>query len=683
MNESTIRKWYAEFKEDHELVEIRVLEGRSVYSGYFTDVENILKALRSYDRQGCNFYWTLNSIDDACYSRTQRDCMIKAATTTQDDNIVGRDYVLIDIDSVRPSDTNATDEQLKEAQRVGNEVYKFLRDEGFYPPACCVSGNGVHLLVRCKLQNTKENTTVVEGFLKALDMLFSSEGAHVDTTVSNASRICRLYGMKNRKGTDRDPLRPQRESVIKDVPLGFRENSNPLAYFKKVADLLPEPPKKDRFNNYGGEKFDLDEFLDKHHIEVVKRTEYKDGERLVLDHCPFNETHRHPDACIYRMANGAIAFHCSHNSCSHYHWRDFRLHFEPDAYDQKEQEEYERKRQYYGRYTPPPPTIKEENEETGKKWLSMSDIVWKDPSELVSIQTGIVDLDKKIMGLSLGDITVFSGLSGSGKTTILDHFILSAVQRNYKVACWSGELQDFRFQSWLDQMAAGKRFVRQSYGYENYYYAPKDVCEKINKWLDGKLFLYNNDYGSHWSQIFNDIKECVEKNGTQLILCDNLMMLNLDAYSGEKNDKQTQFITELKDFAKKANVHIVLVCHPRKELSYQLLRKESIAGTADLTNMADNVIISHRVGNDFERRAKDFFGEARIGELTKYDVVLEVVKNRSVGIVDYLCGLYYEKETRRIKNDQAENIEYGWVENPVQGTFRPDDTEEEEDLPEF
>ena len=152
------------------------------------------------------------------------------------------------------------------------------------------------------------------------------------------------------------------------------------------------------------------------------------------------------------------------------------------------------------------------------------------------------------------------------------------------------------------------------------------------------------------------------------------MAMNIDCYDGEKNDKQSMFIKDFKNFCKRENIHGILVCHPRKEQSFQLLRKESIAGTADLTNLCDNLFINHRVGNDFERRAKDFFGENKVLEFMGFDLVMEVCKNRSFGVVDFLIGLYYEPETRRIKNDVAENIVYGWQEQPVQTTI--------EDIPE-
>ena len=199
------------------------------------------------------------------------------------------------------------------------------------------------------------------------------------------------------------------------------------------------------------------------------------------------------------------------------------------------------------------------------------------------------------------------------------------------------------------------------------------TADAINKWMEGKFWLRNNDYGSGFAQLLSDIKEIVEENGVQLVLLDNLMAMDLADEDGSENEKQTHLIKSLSKYAKSANIHVILVCHPRKEQSFQLLRKESIAGTANLTNLCDNLLISHRVGNDFEKRAKDFFGEAQVESMMKYDLVLEVAKNRSLGVVDQVIGLYYETETRRIKNDPAENIVYGWREQPIEMTIDPYD----------
>ncbi|WP_299230229.1 AAA family ATPase [uncultured Bacteroides sp.] len=664
MEETTIRQWYDIFKDNNELVEIRIMNpsDKRVYSGYFTDIETLLNEVKKFDH--CNIYFTLNVIDDACYSREQHNkIVLKPKSTTSDTEIIARKWCLIDIDIDKPSDTNSTDGEKELAKEVVNNIYKFLRDEGFEQPVVCDSANGYHLLLKQAMLSNLENTDIMKKFLQVLDMYFSTDKIKIDCSTFNPSRICKLYGTYSRKGANTTE-RPQRCSSILKVPSDVK--ATPNEYFYKVASYLPQPIIKDRSNNYGASTFDLDEFFNIHNIAISNKIETNNYTKYVLAQCPFNSSHSAPDSAVFRMKDGSYGFKCLHNSCSQFTFKDFRLHYEPDAYSKKEYGEYQFKQRYYNGNAKPAFVPQNEDDTKGKKWLKMSDIRYIDISKLIALPTGYVEFDKKVMGLLLGEVTVLSGLSGAGKSSWLDCVMLNIVQRGYKCACWSGELQDFRFQSWINQIAAGKNYVKKKEGYDNFYYAPKNVCDKINSWLDDKIFLYNNEYGNKFAQIFDDVKKCVEENGVQLVILDNLMALNLDTYDGDKYSQQTKFIYDLKDYAKKSNIHILLVCHPRKENANTLLRKESISGTADLTNMCDNLIILHRVGNDFQKRATEFWGAEKVAEYMKYSTVIELCKNRSFGIVDQVFGMYYEMESRRLKNTMDEHIVYSWQEQGVQ-----------------
>lgn len=676
MNEITIRQWYDTFKSGEELVEVRIVDNayKRTYSGYFTDVNTLLNEIRKYDN--CNIYFTLNAINPACYDREQHDRIVtKPKSTTSDNDIVGRDWILIDIDTKKPSDTNSTDEEKEMAKEVVNNVFKFLRDEGFEKPVVCDSGNGFHLLYKIAMKISNENTTICKEFLQVLDMLFSNPNVEIDCTTHNASRVCKLYGTFSRKGSN-TKKRPQRESKILRIPDEIKITPN--EYFAKVAAMLPKPEQPSKSNYYSNEKFDLEAFLNKHHIAVRNIVRTSSFTKYILDECPFNSSHRAPDSAIFEMSNGGLGFKCLHSSCSQYTWKDFRLKFEPDAYDHKEYQRHEHKMQYYSQQKKEPFVPKKEDSAKGKKWLAMADVQYVDMSKMASIPTGYKELDKKIIGLLLGDVTVLSGGSGAGKSSWIDCVALNAIQRGYKVGIWSGELQDFRFQSWINQIAAGKNYVCKREGFENYYYAPKNISNQISNWLEGKLFLYNNNYGSKWQQLFADVKELVDKEGVQLIVLDNLMALQIDNYEGDKYTQQTKFINDLKEYAKAKNVHVLLVCHPRKEGIF--LRKESISGTADLTNLADSVFIIHRIGKDFEQRAGEFFGKDKVLPYLKYNSVIEVCKNRSMGVIDLLVGMYYEVESRRLKNEISENIVYGWQEQPAQLTFEPTPESDVSDL---
>ena len=659
MNEYTLRQWYDVFKDNHELVEIRILdpETKRSYSGYFTDIETILREIKRYEKS--NLYFTLNVIDPACYSREQHDKIsTRPKSTTSDHEILGRKWCLIDIDCEKPSDTNSTDEEKELAKEVVNNVYKFLRDEGFEKPVICDSANGYHLLYRQAMRNSQENTEVMKNFLKVLDIYFSTDKVKIDCSTFNPSRICKLYGVISRKGADTKD-RPQRESKILKVPQEVKITPN--EYFEKVASYLPKPEKRDRSNNYGATSFDLDAFIEEHGIQVRNKVESRDYTKYVLEKCPFNQSHSAPDSAVFKMRDGSFGFKCLHNSCQQYTFKDFRLHYDPNAYDRKEYNEFQFKQKYYGGKIEPFKPISE-TEEKGKKWMSMKDVKRVDISELLSIPTGYHELDKKIIGLFAGELTVLSGLNASGKTSWLNCLALNVIQQGFKVGIWSGEMQDWRFQGWLNQMAAGKNYVRKKEGFENFYYTPSKICEKIDAWVDDKLFLYNNSYGARWEQLFSDIKDLVERNGVQLIVLDNLAALCIDGYESGTYANQTKFILDVKDYAKQKNIHVILVAHPRKQNDF--LRKESISGTADLTNIADNVFLIHRVGQDFSKRASDFLGESKVQEYMGFSNVLEVAKNRQMGIVDHLVGMYYEIESRRLKNTIAEHIVYGWDEQP-------------------
>ena len=662
MNEAIIRQWYDVFKDNHELVEIRILDPKSkaTYSGYFTDIETLLAAIKPFDQ--CAIYFTLNEIDYACYSREQHDRMVKKPkSTTSDKEILSRKWCLIDIDCEKPSDTNSTDGEKELAKAVVNNVYKYLMNEGFEKPIVCDSGNGYHLLYRMNMVSNEKNDQTMKNFLAALDMFFSTEKVKIDVTTSNTSRICKLYGTFSRKGSNTKD-RPQRMSYIHRIP--FEIKITPNEYFEKVASYLPQPERKDRNNAYGSISFDLDDFLQRHNISVTKVIETAAYTKYVLEECPFNSAHKSPDSAVFKMKDGGFGFKCFHASDAAYTFRDFRLHYEPNAYDRKDINEYNFKRRYYGAYLPEPFEPKKETDDLGKKWLKFSDIKKFDSNDVVSIPTGILAIDRKIGGLNLGECSILSGINGSGKSVWLNQLMVNAVQRGFKVSVWSGELSAEWLKMWVMQCAAGKNNVVKVPNTEHAYYVSGNVYSKIEAWLDGKLFIYNNNYGSRFEQLVADIGEVVDREKINLVVVDNCMAVDLDARGGDKLEKQKYFILTLVEMARKKNIHIVVVCHPRKEVGNGLIRKESISGSGDLTNAVQNCFLMHRCSEDFFKRASDFWGKKRVEELMVYDNVIEICKSRSTGVVDFIAGMYYEEETKRYKNTIAENIVYGWCETP-------------------
>lgn len=662
-----IKKALEVLKPNGELFEVRLLEanGKGNYSGYFTDPElmirqlNELQELRKY-----NVYISLNRIRQECYSRDQKDRFVKnVKTQTSDADIEGYTYLFIDVDPKRPSGVSSTDEQLLHAKETGNRIYWYLKNIGFNEPITAMSGNGVHLLYPIRLANTQENKELVQKCLSALDILFSNTNIDIDTANFNPARICKLYGTLAHKGSDTAEA-PHRMSMIKTAN-GYSVTDK--AYLQKLTEIIPKDEKPQKYNNYSPRTFDIEQWMDKYGIRY-ERTTYKDGTKYILQECPFDSNHKGKDACIFQSRSGAIGFHCFHNSCSDKTWKDVRMLYEPDAYERRNQE-YDRK--LYGRFKNDDP-VEIEPQEGKPVFLTASDILNLKVHDDVFIKTGITEIDRKLRGLKKGYVSAMSGLRAAGKSSIISGMVLDCVNTGNNVAVFSGELTPKNFMRWMNLQAAGKGRTEPTQ-YEDYYNVPERYQKKIAEWLGEHFWLYNNEYGNEFVSVIDQFEKKIVDNSLDLLILDNLMAFNISRLDERKYDAQTAFVLELQRLAKTYNVHIVFVAHPRKALGF--LRLDDISGTADLANAVDNAFIVHRVNDDFKRLSKMTFGWKDDNEVYKATNVIEIAKDRDGGTMDYFVPLYYEKETKRLKNNICENKIYGWVENVNQDGFIPVDDE--------
>ena len=72
-----IYKWWHIFKRDNELVEIRFLGNNKTASGYYKNIENLVRDVERMDAEGkFQIYFTLNCIEDSCYGREQCEKVI-------------------------------------------------------------------------------------------------------------------------------------------------------------------------------------------------------------------------------------------------------------------------------------------------------------------------------------------------------------------------------------------------------------------------------------------------------------------------------------------------------------------------------------------------------------------------------------------------------------------------------
>ena len=284
-----------------------------------------------------------------------------------------------------------------------------------------------------------------------------------------------------------------------------------------------------------------------------------------------------------------------------------------------------------------------------KYYKTTNEIDLDSNNNLTYVKSGVYQLDKLIKGFALGELSVWSGGNGSGKSTLLSQIAIESIKKNYNTLIFSGELKDSRLMKWMNLQICGKDNLYYNQQYDFYY--PKDK-QKVIETTNNKLFVYDNELGNDINKIIFAIYDAVKTKDVKMVILDNLMSMNLSSYGQDKYDVQTKLITDLSNIAKRLNIHIHFVCHPRKSTSF--LRKYDISGTADLTNIADNVFIVHRVNNDFKKQTSEMFKWKADHELYEFDNIVEICKNREQGIQDVFIGQYFEVKTKRFLNYKDE-----------------------------
>ncbi len=250
---------------------------------------------------------------------------IKNGNGATDACVTRRRRLLIDVDPVRPTDTNATDSELEQAQGAAKKIAAYLSTRGWPAPIEALSGNGAHLLYAIDLPNTPESRDLVRAVSKALSEMFDTATVKIDQTVYNAARITKLYGTMTRKGPH-SADRPHRQSaltVVTDPLVGVTE--------PQLRDVAGTKRNKKTSTPGAAEAYyDVDQILDQ---LTVLREYVKDDIRYCEIRCPWVAEHStqppddKPTGTVFSvLPSGALVFKCQHDHCENRHWSDLRDH---------------------------------------------------------------------------------------------------------------------------------------------------------------------------------------------------------------------------------------------------------------------------------------------------------------------------------------------------------------------
>lgn len=275
-----------------------------------------------------------------------------------------------------------------------------------------------------------------------------------------------------------------------------------------------------------------------------------------------------------------------------------------------------------------------------------------DIMQMEKMSTGLPNLDRVLDGgFRFGQLAILTGKRGDGKSTMASMWGCEALDQNYNCFFYSGELPDFYFRNWMDRQITKKKDVSQ---------ADED---QLNQWYGEKAFIYDNtSVPDENTNLLEVIEVAIVQKNCKFITIDNLMTaldpdLDTDLYR-----QQSKFVGELAAMAKKYNVFILLVAHPRKQ--YGSISNDDISGSSNITDRADIVLVYGRPKKEKNEK------EQELSEVVDDSVrVLEVLKNRLTGnlAMDKKgIKLVFEPGSKRIAENTKAFFEktYKWNNNP-------------------
>jgi twinkle protein len=283
----------------------------------------------------------------------------------------------------------------------------------------------------------------------------------------------------------------------------------------------------------------------------------------------------------------------------------------------------------------------------------LSDVEPTEYEDVDGVTTGLKAIDDELMRLFFGTLTIVSGQPGSGKSSLLTQLACNSLDNDISTWLFSGELPNGVEKSWFNYIFAGPRNITDAISRRGnpYKKISTTTLAEINKTYKGRWHIYRDDYDNTLDKLIASMTDTVRKYGARCLILDNFMCIDTET-SEEELRSQTDTIKKLIEFAKKYQVAVILVCHPRKMDAGTNVGIYDIAGTSNIVNLAHRTIGLRRV-TDAERENAAKYSEKR-RQLLKYDVIVTIVKDRMFGRQNIDVGLYYDPASRRFFSDMDE-----------------------------
>jgi twinkle protein len=248
-----------------------------------------------------------------------------------------------------------------------------------------------------------------------------------------------------------------------------------------------------------------------------------------------------------------------------------------------------------------------------------------------------------------GEVTVWAGQNGHGKTGLVGQVKLSLMGQGQKVSGASFEMKPMTELEILLRMYCGTNPYSPEFqgdGVDSL----EQLYREFSDWAVGRLWMYDQQGTADARNVLGMARYSAKELGCTHIFIDNLAkcVRDEDDFNGQK-----KFVDELTALARDNAVHVHLVHHTRKPANENHIPdKHDNKGSGSITDQADNIMIVWRnKAKEDEIKA----GKRASPKLAEPDTYLLCRKQRN-GDDEPTIGLWFDRDSKQFKGDAADPV---------------------------
>lgn len=241
------------------------------------------------------------------------------------------------------------------------------------------------------------------------------------------------------------------------------------------------------------------------------------------------------------------------------------------------------------------------------------------PEESIGIETPFTNLTNIIKGFRMGEVTVIAGSNHSGKSTYMGQVVNFLAYKGYKSCIASLEMKPAKTLEWMIKQNSWKGHLT------------KEIVKKyLKEDIAGKLYMLEDLRTITPEYLLKAWSLAAKRYRPNFFILDPFSMITY----GDKNEYkgQTKFMTDLVAFSHKWKCHVFVIAHVRKpDKDNYTSGKVDIAGSANITNFAHNVLMIKRLESDESEEIQKEVKKIKGYEIDQPSTRIAIKKCREVG----------------------------------------------------